>query len=613
MKAIRSIQALVLIIVAAGLIPAARGQGKKTLTPESRIDRVMVYHDRALVTRIARCGDLEPGTYEILFNNMPASISDESVRAKAVGAEVKILDVEVRALRLEKSPEKIVQEGQEKLQKLEDHKREIENGIAVLRSELEYLKGVSESFLGVPTAASSGTRRLGMRYSSRITIAEYDRMLAYQNEKLRANAASIQGEDKKMREVEKKIALAKEKLSKMQGSTDGLSRKKFIKATVEVQHRGSFDMEISYINHNISWKPGYDIRVYPEEKKTDFTGYGIISQSSGEDWMNAKISFSTAQPAVRGYLPELIPVYATLSSKIPRQSGRKQSRGAESQQQMNKMMLDNIEGGASSKTQTGDGLVTDSAADRAATRQVGSLVFQVPKRADIPGDGSAHRTPISRHSLPVRFEYLCTPKISPYAYLQAVGANTLDTPILRGDLNIFTGNDFVGSSYTDNILPGEDFELILSVNENVRVTRSLEEKEEQEAGFLGGTKKINYRFLVKIENYSGGDIVMNIFDQIPVSRTSEIEIKNVAFSHQPKLRDPKGICKWQFAMKSKETVNLNFSFTVTVPKEHEAAFFRTKLSPSTYLEQLSTGSAEEYNIDDYKKAEKAPALRMKKY
>jgi uncharacterized protein (TIGR02231 family) len=238
-------------------------------------------------------------------------------------------------------------------------------------------------------------------------------------------------------------------------------------------------------------------------------------------------------------------------------------------------------------------------------------VFQVPKRADIPSDGSAHRTAISRQTFPVKFEYICTPKLSPYAYLQAVGTNTLAAPILRGDLNIFMGNDFVGSSYTDNILPGEDFELVLSVNENIRVTRSLEEKEEKEAGFLGGTKRIDYRFLIKIENYSGSDIIMNIFDQIPVSRTSEIEIKNVAFSREPQRKDVKGICKWQFPMKPKETVNLTFSFTVAVPKDKEAAFFRTKLSPAMYLDQLSTGAAEEYDMNEYKRQEKAPALRMK--
>jgi uncharacterized protein (TIGR02231 family) len=327
--------------------------------------------------------------------------------------------------------------------------------------------------------------------------------------------------------------------------------------------------------------------------------------------MNSQVAFSTAQPAIRGYLPELIPIYAVLASKIPQRPAGRSKTGYASQQQMNKAILDNIGQGEEARKPRGDNIVLDSAEERGSSRQVGSLVFQVPKRADIPSDGSAHRTAISRQTFPVKFEYVCTPKLSPYAYLQAVGTNSLVAPILRGDLNIFMGNDFVGSSYTDNILPGEDFELVLSVNENIRVKRTLEEKEEKEAGFLGGTKRIDYRFLIKIENYSGGDIIMNIFDQVPVSRTSEIEIKNIAFSHEPLKKDVKGICKWQFSMKPKEVVNLTFSFTVTVPKDKDAAFFRTKLSPAQYLDQLSTGAAEEYDMDEYKKKDKAPALRMK--
>jgi uncharacterized protein (TIGR02231 family) len=293
---------------------------------------------------------------------------------------------------------------------------------------------------------------------------------------------------------------------------------------------------------------------------------------------------------------------------MPSRPSRKSKGGYIGQQQMNKMLLDNIQMGTSDTGRRRDSLM-ETSSERGG-RQVGSLVFQVPKRADIPSDGSAHRTPITRHTMPVQFEYVCAPKLSPYAYLQAVGSNTLKAPILRGDLNIFMGSDFVGSSYTDNILPGEDFELVLSVNENIRVTRSLEEKEEKEAGFLGSTKKIHYRFLIKIENYSGKNIIMNVFDQIPVSRTSEIEIQKVAFSHEPQSKDVKGICKWRFAMKPKEIIHLNFSFTVAVPKNKEAVFFRTKLSPSQYLDQLSSGAAE-YFEKDYQEQKKAPALRMR--
>lgn len=616
MKTTLSALSIMLVLYAgSGSGPRARAEQKREVTPASRVDRVMIYHDRALVTRVARCGDLEPGAYEILFNNMPALLLDDSVRAKSTQGDIKILDVEVRASHLEQSPDRNVQEAQQRLQDLEYKRKTADNRIAVLKRASEYLDGVGESFLGVPARAATagGTRSLGLQYKTRLPVEDYDRMLAYLQKKQLENAAAILSEERDAAALDKKIAVAREKLAKMQGAFNTLTRKKFIKVTVEVQQRGPVSMEVSYLNQNISWNPGYDIRVFTDEKKTDFTGYGIIAQSSGESWENAKISFSTAQPAVRGYLPELIPVYATLSSKMPQGSSRKGRERYASQQQLNKAILDNVDGMGGASGKRGDDAVIDASADRGAERKVGSLVFHVPKRADIPSDGSPHRTPISRHTLPVKFEYLCIPKLNTHAFLQAVGTNTLDTPILRGDLNIFLGNDFVGSSFTDNILPGQNFELVLSVNENIRVTRSLEEKEEIEPGFLGNTKKINYKFLIKIENYSGGDIVMNIFDQVPVSRTSEIEIKNIDFSHAPQVRDKKGICKWQFPMKSKETVNLVFSFTVTVPKGQEAAFFRTHLAPSTYLEQLSRGAVEEYDADEYRKQEKAPALRTKKY
>ncbi len=613
MKRIHCVSMMMMLLLYLGT--GIRAEHKREVVPVSKIDRVMIYPDRALVTRVAQCGELDPGVYEIMFNNMPSLLLDDSVRAKSSRGDMKIIDVEVRTSHLEQSPDPKVQEAQHQVQDLESKRKTVSSRILILKRAAEYLEGVSESFLGVPArgTGSAAGRTLGMRYNTRLQIEEYDRMLAYLTTKQTENAAALQSEERELVSLDKKIAVAREKLSKLQGEFNTLTRKKFIKVIAEVQHRGPVTMEISYINQNISWNPGYDIRVFTDEKKTDFTGYGVVAQSSGESWENAKISFSTAQPSVRGYLPELIPIYATLSSKMPQASTRKSKERFASQQDLNKAMLDNLDRRGIIGGKANDEDIVDKGADRGAERKVGSLVFHVPKRADIPSDGSPHRTPISRHSLPVKFEYLCIPKLNTHAFLQAVGVNTLETPILRGNLNIFMGNDFVGSSFTDNILPGQNFELILSVNENIRVTRSLEEKEEIEPGILSSTKKIFYKFVIKIENYSGGDITMNIFDQLPVSRTSEIEIKNVSFSHSPQVHDKKGICKWQIPMKSKQTVNLSFSFMVTVPKGQEAAFFRTNLAPSTYLKQLSQGAVEEYNMDEYQRQEKAPAMRTKKY
>ena len=85
---------------------------------------------------------------------------------------------------------------------------------------------------------------------------------------------------------------------------------------------------ISYVVFNASWSPSYDLRVFTKDKSMKVVAplimvdinhmhlklsalyiqvhyYGLIKQSTGEDWENANISLSTAQPSVGGSAPQL--------------------------------------------------------------------------------------------------------------------------------------------------------------------------------------------------------------------------------------------------------------------------------------------------------------------
>jgi uncharacterized protein (TIGR02231 family) len=62
---------------------------------------------------------------------------------------------------------------------------------------------------------------------------------------------------------------------------------------------------ISYLVYNASWIPKYDIRVFNKDKSMVINYFGVITQSTGEDWNETKLSLSTAVPSVGGNVPEL--------------------------------------------------------------------------------------------------------------------------------------------------------------------------------------------------------------------------------------------------------------------------------------------------------------------
>lgn len=188
----------------------------------------------------------------------------------------------------------------------------------------------------------------------------------------------------------------------------------------------------------------------------------------------------------------------------------------------------------------------------------------------------------------------------------------MDRPILKGDLNIFLENNFVGSSSADMILPGEDFELTLSVNENIRVKRSLEEMKIYNPGMLSSKRKAKFSFLVTIENYSKENIKIHIVDQIPVSKIEDIEITDLKFSHKPVMKNKKGIVKWTFQMASKKKVQLRMEFYISFPKEKNLQFYKSSLRPNQSLMDLEK-KEDKFNQSRSRYREFKPRMQKKMY
>src|SRR5205823_2644834 len=65
----------------------------------------------------------------------------------------------------------------------------------------------------------------------------------------------------------------------------------------------------SYVVHNASWFPTYDVRAKNVNSPISISYKANVSQQSGEDWKNIKLTLSTGNPAVAGNKPELNPYF----------------------------------------------------------------------------------------------------------------------------------------------------------------------------------------------------------------------------------------------------------------------------------------------------------------
>ena len=487
---------------------------------------------------------------------------------------------------------------QEKSETLRDELKTISDKLQLLRTEKDYLTKAQASFFKSANPSSTG-RTYNKKENilmSGPSIKDYEDMLSFLTKKLQANNKSIQSEEIKLRDINKKIGVVQSELNKLGVGYQSVPQKKSIKVSIEVIKAGSYILEVSYLNYNATWSPSYDLRIMLENKQMEIIGYAIVSQNSGEDWKDVKMSFSTAQPSLSAWLPDLKPLYATLTQKVPRSSyaAKRKYKSGMAQMALNREILANQtidnamslpqmdkkvnykKAGSRSRIKNEPASpIGDSYLTAEAVSKIGSVVFNTPKRSDIMADGSPHRIAIIQKQLPIKYEYVTCPKVSPQAYLKVLGKNSFGVPMLKGKLNVFKGNDYVGPSYTTGILPDEDFELTLNVDENIRVSRKLEEKKEKGPGFLSSSKTITYDFLIKIENYKKENIVIEVLDQIPVSKDKDVTIEKGDFSDKPVKEGKDGIIKWRFKLKPKETKKVTFSFTVIAPEDKEPAFYNS--------------------------------------
>lgn len=568
-----------------------RAEGQKALEPGSKIDKVVVYPDRALITRDAKLGNLAKGIYEVTLRDLPLRLQDDSVRATSSDPDnLKIIGLDIKTYQLEKPPEDKIRILQEQLQGLEDNMRTIDDNLKLLQLERDYIHNAKDTFFKSAfqpvEPPKDGNKPPAL---PRISTREYDEMLKYYIDKLRANAEAIQSTELKQREARKKIEFVHNELSRIGANRQEMPQKKSVKVNLEVLKDGAYNLALAYINYGVNWQASHDLRIFYETKEMEITSYSVVFQNSGEDWLNAELSFSTAQPALQGWLPELPPVFAGFPSgpqfgwadnkaALKDYNYRNLASNTVTVQQATTTVENNDE--SAGKPQDGF-IVGGSGGNKGLLNQYlptdasgnyGSVIFRTPKRVDIVSDGAPHRTALWQEKFPIRFEYITTPKISPYVYLRALGANKLAWPILRGNINVFMGADFIGTSLTAPILPDEEFELTLSVDENIRVARKLEEKEEKGPGFLGSTKKVTYSFLIKLENYKKENATVTVVDQIPVSQTKDITVEFDKYSDKPVEEGKDGKLKWKFDLKPKEVKELTFTFSVYVPKDKEAVF-----------------------------------------
>jgi hypothetical protein len=107
-------------------------------------------------------------------------------------------------------------------------------------------------------------------------------------------------------------------IRKSKGNIDATSN---ILVTVSAKAALQSQFTLTYLVNKAGWYPTYDIRAKNVNSPITISYKANVTQQSGEDWKNVKLTLSTGNPTVSGSKPELTPYFLSYNMYYAGQPG----------------------------------------------------------------------------------------------------------------------------------------------------------------------------------------------------------------------------------------------------------------------------------------------------
>ena len=152
-----------------------------------------------------------------------------------------------------------------------------------------------------------------------------------------------------------------------------------------------------------------------------------------------------------------------------------------------------------------------------------AVEFEIKTPYTLLPDNKSVTVDIDTRQLDAVYEYYCVPKIDQDAFLMAYLVNWEQYNLLEGEANIFYENTFVGKTILDVRSMQDTLKISLGRDKNVQVRRE-KVKDFTRKQLLGSKKEVTRAWQISVKNNKKQPIRLNLFDQVPVSTNSEIEV-----------------------------------------------------------------------------------------
>ncbi|WP_406306321.1 DUF4139 domain-containing protein [Streptomyces sp. NBC_00885] len=357
-------------------------------------------------------------------------------------------------------------------------------------------------------------------------------------EQLRTVEARLAAGTAELGEAQRAMHLSEEEPAELVGH---------IELSVESAVAGPVGLRLSHLTPCALWRPAY--RAVLDGDSLTLETDAMVWQRTGEDWSDVRLTLSTARSALATDPPRLGEDRLTLKD-----------RSAAERRVVDVELREEEIGTLGPAPVLGLPGVDDGGEAR---------VWRSPAPVSVPGDGRAHRVPLSAFTTAARSEYACSAELSPLVTRVVRFDNLSGHALLAGPVDLVRGSGFSGRGTLDFTALGAPVELAFGSCDDYRVVRDAEESRDS-AGITQRTV-VTRTVRLHLSRFSApgehGERVVVLRERIPVSEVSAVEIRlhKDSCSPAPDVVDAEGIARWDVTLPpgGRRTVTLVYELSAS--------------------------------------------------
>jgi len=299
--------------------------------------------------------------------------------------------------------------------------------------------------------------------------------------------------------------------------------------------------ELRYFVNDCGWAAFYDVKITDISKPLTIIYHAKMYNNTGVDWNDINLTISTADPSKTAQYPPL-----------------------------EKWVLENVNSRKKmyyrkDDTYKGNSNYEDKKPNESmmSVSEL-SVDFTIDTKKTIPSDGRPYLVDINVITLSPTYRYIAIPKLDALAYLTCGITNWEIYNLVEGPANVYYDKTFIGESYITPHLANDTLEI--SLGRDQKVSLKYEKKRDYSwKSILGNTITQSFTYEISIRNNNSKDITLDIYDQVPLSPSTDISVDVNEISKADYFKED-GKLQWKVNLKAGETARYIVSYSIKYPK-----------------------------------------------